>query len=401
MRANKLRTFLSLLGITIGIFCIVAVLTVLNSMQSNIRKEVATLGSDVLYINRWPWTQPDNGEYKWWEYWSRPSMTIREVREVERDVPSASLATLCLQTRDVTVSHFDEELGGIRAYAVLRNFDKIQNIEIGKGRYLSASELDGGTPMVVLGYNVYESLFPGNADPLGKSVTMMNRRLVVVGVMKKVGDNIAGFDFDDGVVFPYNNAATFLDVSSLSFDPVLLVKAANGVNVEDLKYEVEGALRKVRKVRPGETSDFSINQLSQVSKQLDMMFGAINLIGNVIGGFSLIVGAFGIANIMFVTVKERTKVIGLKKAIGARSAMILTEFLIEAIVLCVIGGLIGIFIVWLLSLLMTYGLDFAVSLTLKNIIVGISVSAIVGTLAGIIPAFRASRLDPVVAIRTT
>lgn len=402
MRANKLRTFLSLLGITIGIFCIIAVLTMLGSMQRNIRKEVATLGSDVLYINRWPWTAEEgNGEYKWWEYWSRPSMTIREVRELERNVPAAGMVTLCLQTRDANVSHFDQELDGVHSYAVLRNFDRIQNIEVEKGRYLSASELDGGAPAVVLGHEIYENLFPGNTDPVGKTITMMNHRLIVVGVLKKVGDNIAGFDFDEGVVYPYNNAASFLDVGSLNYDPVLLVKAAEGVNINDLKYEVDGALRRERKVRPGEKSNFSINQLSQVAKQLDMMFGAINVIGFIIGGFSLVVGAFGIANIMFVTVKERTKIIGLKKAIGARSATILTEFLTEAIVLCLIGGLIGIFIVWLLSLLMTYGFDFPVTMTSRDMAIGVFCSAGVGLLAGFIPAFRAARLDPVVAIRTT
>lgn len=211
---------------------------------------------------------------------------------------------------------------------------------------------------------------------------------------------MAGFNFDEGVVFPYFMAASVLDVQSLGSEPMLIIKAGAGNNVDEVKYEVEGVLRRVRKVKPGQGNDFAINQLSQVSERLDMMFASINVIGSVIGGFSLIVGAFGIANIMFVTVKERTKVIGLKKAIGARPGIILIEFLVEAVTLCIAGGIIGIIIVLLLSLLLTYALDFPVTLSLQNFIIGIGISAVVGVLAGFIPARSASKLDPVVAIRS-
>ncbi len=394
---NKLRSALSLLGITIGIFCIVAVLTVLDSMQRNIRTEVATLGSDVLYIGRWPWMD-DNGEYKWWEYWRRPSMTVREVRAVQRDVPDAAVVTLVLPAPGSTVRRFDAELQGLTAYAALPGFDRVQNIEIGQGRYLSASELEGGASAVVLGYKVWQGLFPGGTDPVGKTVLFGGKKLAIVGVMKKVGQNAAGFDFDNSLVYPYY-AAT-IDVGSLNYDPMLLIKARAGVPLEDVKLEVEGALRRVRKIRPRDGDNFAFNQLSQISARLDSMFAIINGVGWLIGGFSLIVGLFGIANIMFVTVKERTRFIGLKKAIGARPRVILTEFLTEAVVLCCIGGLVGIGFVLLLSLGLTYGADFPVTLSAKNFGLGIGISTAVGLLAGIIPAYRASRLDPVVAIRS-
>ncbi len=400
LRANKLRTFLSLLGITIGIFCIIAVLTVLDSMKNNIKKEMSTLGSDVLYIGRWPWMD-DGGEYKWWEYWRRPSVTPNEMRAVENQVPEASFATLCLPVNDLTVKNLDHEVSSITGYSVMLNFDKIQNIEIASGRYLSAAELDAGTNSVVLGGEVYKVLFPGNINALGESITFLGRKFNVIGVMKKTGQNMAGFDFDNCIMFPYYAAASGLvDVRSLNYEPFIVVKAAEGKRLEDIKYEVEGVLRRERKVRPGQADNFAMNQLSQVSERLDIFFNTINIIGFVIGGFSLLVGAFGIANIMFVTVKERTKVIGLKKAIGARSSSILSEFLIEAITLCLIGGLIGIIVVLLLSLVLTYGANFAVTLSLKNFLYGIGISATVGLLAGFIPAFTASRLDPVVAIRS-
>jgi putative ABC transport system permease protein len=400
LRVNKLRSTLSLLGITIGIFCIIAVLTVLDSMQNNIRKEVASLGSDVLYIGRWPWMD-EGGEYKWWEYWRRPSMTPRELRAIERDVPDAAFATLSLSTGGNKLSHLDNELEGITAYAVLPDFDRIQNIEIESGRYLSQSELEGGTLALVLGYETYQGLFPGNVQAVGKTVNFLGKRFTVTGVMKKVGQNMAGFDFDNGVIYPYHAAAGMIDVASLNYDPMILVKARSDGRLEDMKAEIEGVLRRERKVRPGMANDFAFNQLSQVSERLNVMFATINVIGGVIGGFSLIVGAFGIANIMFVTVKERTRIIGLKKAIGARSGVILAEFLTEAVVLCLLGGLAGIFVVLLLGLALTHLADFPVTLSFKNFGLGIGISAFVGIVSGVIPAYRASRLNPVVAIRTT
>jgi len=399
LRVNKLRTFLSLLGITIGIFCIIAVLTVLDSMKTNIRTEMASLGSDVLYVNRWPWMD-EGGEYKWWEYWRRPSMTSTEVKAVEDQVPDASFATLCFPLTNLTIKHADLDISGITGYGVMNDFDKIQNIEIANGRYLSASELDGGSNDVVLGAEVYNSLFPTGINALGTGVTFFGKKFNVIGVMKKVGKNMAGFDFDNAIIFPYYSVGSYVDTRSFNYDPLMIIKARNGVNVDELKYEVEGVLRRVRKVRPGQANDFAINQLSQVSERIDAVFVTIDVIAIVIGGFSLIVGAFGIANIMFVTVKERTKIIGLKKAIGARSRSILMEFLIEAITLCIMGGLIGIVIVLLLSLGLTYGADFTVTLSLKNFLLGIGISAAVGVLAGFIPARAASRLDPVVAIRS-
>lgn len=399
LRANKLRTFLSLLGITIGIFCIISVLTVLDSMKNNIRNEVSALGSDVIYIGRWPWMD-EGGEYKWWEFWRRPSMSPAELKAVESQVTDAQYVTLIYTSRGLSVKHGDQELSNVGGYAATNNFDKMQNIEIEKGRYLSTSEVDGGANAVVIGSEVYNELFPGNIDAIGKTIGFNGRKYVVVGVMKKVGKDMAGFDFDNGFIYSYYNAAGMFDVTSFNNDPVLLVKAAPGKNVNDVKYEVEGVLRKVRKVKPGVADNFAMNQLSQISARLDIIFDTINLIGYVIGGFSLLVGGFGIANIMFVTVKERTKVIGLKKAIGARSRSILTEFLVEAITLCIAGGVIGIIIVMLLSLGMTYWADFPVTLSVKNFMVGISISAIVGILAGYIPARSASKLDPVVAIRS-
>lgn len=399
LRVNKLRTFLSLLGISIGIFCIIAVLTVVDSLKSNIQNEMSTLGSNVLYVNRWPWMD-EGGAYKWWDYWRRPSMSLVELKALEHHSSDIEMISLCLPLNNLTIKHQSSEAEGVSVYAVTSNFEKLQNIELSVGRYLSPSEIDGGVSSVIIGQEVYQILFSGNIDPIGKSISLKGRRYVVVGLMKKVGQNMAGFDFDNGLILPYQSVLGLVDVKSLNYDPFLMVKAALGKDLVELKDEMIGVLRRVRKVRPSLPNDFAVNQLSQVTERLDLLFGQINIIGWVIAGFSLIVGGFGIANIMFVTVRERSKIIGLKKAIGARSSSILMEFLIESITLSLAGGIVGVSLVLILGMLITSFADFPIVLTLNNFILGISISAIVGVLSGFVPARTASKLNPVVAIRS-
>lgn len=399
LRVNKLRTFLSLLGVTIGIFCIVAVSTVLDSLEKNIRTNVASLGNDVIYISKWPWTD-EGGEYKWWEYWRRPVLRYRDLKAVEQQAQTVRYATLCF-SENLTAKQRQYELSGITGYAVTDHFEKMQNFELAEGRYFNSSELAGGNKAVVLGYDVARELFPGIQNPSGKTVSFLGRKFNVIGILKKAGDNMAGFNFDRGLIFPFMAAAAVKDVSSLDANITMMVKAKTGINSEEMGYETEGILRANRKVQPGVKNDFSINKLSQITERLDSLFMTIDFVGYIIAFFSLLVGGFGIANIMFVSVKERTKIIGLKKAIGAKRAAILTEFLIEATTLCLIGGMIGIAIVLLLSLVLTYGAGFPVTLSFKNFVTGMSVSTFVGILSGYIPARAASKLDPVVAIRST
>ena len=370
-------------------------------MERKIQGNVATLGSDVLYIGRKPW-MPEEGEYKWWEYLQRKPLGLYELRNIQQSVSGVSIATMAFQKNNLTVKSGDQELKGVTAYAVTPGFDKIQNVEMASGRYLTVSEMETGSNNVIIGHEVYQSLF-GNLDPIGKIVHFAGRAFHIAGVMKKEGQNMAGFNFDNSIILSFATSTSLYDIKSLDWsnDPILMLKAAKGRSVDDLKDEVTGLLRRLHRLRPGEKNDFSVNQLSQVAETLGTMFATINLIGGVIGGFSLLVGAFGIANIMFVTVRERRKFIGLKKALGARRSVILSEFLIEAITLCLIGGSIGIFLVFLMGLGLTHGADFPVSMTIKHVAIGTVVSVVVGIIAGIIPAVSASRLDPVVAIRST
>lgn len=401
LKANRLRTALSLSGIAIGIFCIVAVLTVLNSMEQQIQTNVSSLGTNVLYIGRKPW-MPEEGVYKWWEYLQRRPLSLQELRLIERNVPGVDVATMSYVQAGLKLKSGNTELEGALLYAVTPGFDKIQNVEVKDGRYLNNPELESGSNNVVIGSEVKETLF-GNRDALGQTIQLGGRAFHIVGVFNKEGQNQAGFNFDNALVMSYATAASLYDTHSMNWsnDPVIMVRAKAQTSIEDLKDEVRGLLRSERRVRPGAKDDFSINQLAQVAATLESMFATINIIGSIIGGFSLLVGAFGIANIMFVTVRERTKVIGLKKAIGARKNIILTEFLIEAVTLCLIGGIIGILLVFFMGLGLTYVADFPVSLGLRYIVIGLVVSAVVGIVSGAVPALKAARLDPVVAIRST
>ncbi len=400
LRANKLRTFLSLLGVTIGIFCIVAVFTMLDSLEKNIRNNVATLGDDVLYINKWPWMD-ENGEYRWWDFLNRPVMTQEELSAVEQRAQSVRYATLCYTEGNVTAKQGQNEVSGIVAYCVTGFFEKMQNFEISEGRYFSAAELAGGNHFVVVGSEVYDELFPGGGTLPGKTITFMGQRFQVIGLLKKTGDNMAGFNFDRCVIIPYNAAAALVNVSDKNgSDPVLMVKAKSGVATDDMMYEVEGILRGQHRLAPGVKNDFAINRLSQITERLNLMFATIDIVGIIIAAFSLLVGGFGIANIMFVSVKERTKIIGLKKAIGAKRIAILSEFLIEAVTLCIIGGIIGIIMVLILGWILSGMLGFTVTLSIKNFLLGIGISTFVGVLSGFIPARSASRMDPVTAIRS-
>lgn len=399
LKGNKLRSTLSLTGITIGIFCIISVFTVLDSLKQNIKNDIASLGNDVLYIGRWPWMD-EGGVYKWWEYWQRPSMSINELKSVKQRVPEAQYSCLFLKINNHSTKFHDNELKGFGAYAVTAEFDKIQNIEINEGRYLSNSESEGGGNTVVIGSELKENLFGASIKALDKTISFLGKPYKVVGVLKKTGQNAAGIDFDNCIIISYFSVISAIDVMSNNLDPVLLVKSSSKISLSDLQYEVSGALRSTRRVKPDAPDNFSINQLSQVSDRMDMLFALINSVGGVIGGLSLIVGAFGIANIMFVSVKERTKIIGLKMALGARSNFIMIEFLLEAVILCFIGGLIGLILVLILILLTSSFSTFHFTLSISNIVFGIFTSVIVGLIAGYLPAKRAAKLDPAVAIRT-
>ena len=394
---NKLRTLLSLLGVTIGIFAIISVFSVVDSLERNIRGSIESLGENVVFVTKWPWAM--GGDYPWWKYYQRPLPTIQELASLEQRLEMAEAATFIAGAGNKTARFGSNDVDGIGVSGVSHGYQDVYGFELSSGRYFSLLESATGKPVAIIGSNISEMLFDG-AEPLGKEIKFMGQTAIVIGVFEKAGDSIIGNSDDDNIVIPVKFARNFIRLNSESTNPMFMVKAKEGVSNEQLKDDITRVMRSVRRLSPKSDDDFALNETSILSNGIDMMFGVIDLAGIIIGGFSLLVGGFGIANIMFVSVKERTNIIGIQKAIGAKNYFILLQFLFEAVLLCLIGGALGILLVYGGTLLANTYIDFDISLWMNNIITGLWVSVLIGVISGMIPAVSASKLDPVEAIRS-
>ena len=396
LKANKLRTFLSLFGITIGIFCIIGVLATIDSLQSKIKSDLSSFGNNSVYIDKWDYS--GGPEYPWWKFVKRPSMKIEEMDFVKKKSTLASNMAFVMQTQE-SFSYEDNVLKGVNIYGITPEYKKIQSFDIGYGRFLSESDFTRGVPYVVIGYKVAEELY-GKADKgVGKTITYNGRKLLVIGVIEKQGSAIInGYDYDKSTIVTHNYMASVYNPDNLS--PVIMVQPKEGITSKALQEELTGIMRQIRKLSPTQEDNFTCNDVAQFKDQVESVFGAVNQGGWAIAGLSLIVGAFGVANIMFVTVRERTSQIGLKKAIGAKSSSILYEFLLESAFLCIIGGLVGLLLVWLLTLALSSFLPFAITIAPSIIFLAFSICIILGVVSGIIPASIAAKMNPVEAIRT-
>ncbi len=392
---NKLRTFLSLLGITIGIFAVITVFTIVDSMELTIRKNIESLGNNVLFIQKWPWSF--GGDYPWWKYLSRPLPTNSEMNEMMKRVNGVESATFFLSANK-TVKHLDRSLDNVEVLCVSHDYNKVQTLNLGDGRYFTPNESGSGKNVAVIGNNIAETLFE-NIDPIGKQIKVFGRNLEVIGVMKKVGKDLFGNGTDDQIILPVNWARNVIDMKFEGYQPCIIVKAKPLYSNAEVKDELTGVMRSIRKLKPSAEDNFAINETDILTKGFESIFSVMSIAGWIIGGFSLLVGGFGIANIMFVSVRERTNIIGIQKSLGAKRYFILFEFLFEAIILCLIGGAFGLLLVYLGTVIVAAAFDMELTLTSGNIMLGIFVSATIGLISGYIPAYMASKLDPVVAIR--
>ncbi len=395
-RMNKIRTFLSLLGVTIGIFCVVSVFTLTKSLEMNVKDEMSAIGNHVIFIQRWPW---GGAQGDWWKYLQRPSNTYAEFQQLEARVKNAGAMAYVYSASDKTVTYGDAYMKGVKLFGMTSDFDKIQNLHIVAGRFFNNAETSGNSMTIILGANIWQGLFPSAVSAIQKKVTLEGMPFTVIGALKPYGNNmIGGFDYDNSVLLPYHAALRI--VSDKNRDPSIMVKSTAGENTIALKEELRGAMRAIRHLKPREEDNFALNEMSMMAASTEKIFGSLNLGGMMIGIFALIVGAFGIANIMFVTVKERTSIIGLKKAIGAKRSAILLEFLLEAVILCLIGGMLGMVLVYVVTQAISSSVFFKVYMTTDIVLFGLFISIITGVVAGVIPALSASKLDPVVAIRS-
>ncbi len=392
---NKLRTILSLLGITIGILAIISVFTLVDSMERNIRQNVQSLGDNTVYVQKWPWAT--GTDYQWWKYWQRPQPSLAEFKEVQRRSKAAE-AVVFQVSGSKTVEFGSNSVENVSVVAVTHDYDRIKSFNIATGRYFTLLESSSGKNVCVLGMAVAQGLF-GKDNPVGRTVKVYGRRLEVIGVFDVEGESIFGNSLDNQLLMPVNFAKQVMKLDGQGSGPMIMVRGKQGVATDQLMDELRGIMRSLRRLKPLADDNFALNEVSILSKSLDSLFTMINVAGTIIGGFSILVGGFGIANIMFVSVKERTHLIGIEKSLGAKNWFILLEFLSEAVFLSVIGGLAGLVVVWLLTVLASEVFDVQLYLTAANMFKGIAISVVIGLVAGIIPAYMASRLSPVEAIR--
>ena len=397
LRGTKLRSFLSLMGISIGIFSIIGVLSAVDSLEDNVRGSLEKLGNDIVYIEKWPWADVSDS---WWTYLKRPNPSYDDYEVVKARANTAQLTSYHVFIGMRTVKYKSSSVERTALIGASSAFDQMFSMEFEAGRYFSPSEYHYGSNQIVIGFKVAEELF-GTIDPIGKEIKLQGRKYEVIGVIKKSGNDLLNvLDFDECLLVSYNNARNLANLKSRQiFRSTVAVKAKDNINVDQMKDEVIGLVRSHHRLKPRERQDFSVNQLSMISSFFDSFFNVLNMLGIVIGLFAILVGGVSVANIMFVSVKERTSIIGVKKALGAKRYVILLEFLIEAIILCIIGGLMGLILVFITVNILSNAIDFSLYLSLGNVFWGVSLSILVGVISGLVPAIQASGMDAVNAMR--
>ncbi len=395
--ANRLRTILSLLGITIGIFCIIAILTAVDSMKADIEGDLNKLGDDLVIVQKWP--MYTGASYPYWKYFQRPQPSYKDYQYLDERSLTIGKMAYTLFVPNAKVSFGSRSIRGLEVFGTTEDYDKTLNLEIEFGRYFTRQEIKSGYNVAIIGAEAADKLFDGKKNIIGQKIKVDNIKVVVIGVIKRAGQGLIGLNDDESLILPYQLVNKTMSVELELANPNIWLLPKNDLPVDEMIAEVRGLMRNVRRLRPKALDDFSLSKFSIISNAFGGILDSISMAGWIIGALSLLVGGFGIANIMYVSVKERTNIIGIKMAMGARSAYILLEFLFESVLLCLIGGIIGLVVVYLILDPVSEASGFQFILTMKNIIIGVGVSAFIGIIAGILPAIKASKLDPVEAIR--
>ncbi|PAM92122.1 ABC transporter permease [Flavobacterium sp. IR1] len=395
LRNNKLRTLLSLLGVTIGIFSIIAVLAAVDSLDRKISKDLSSLDKNTIYLMKYCFGPSEIPQWKREQF---PNVKYDEYVNLKNSLTNTDQVAYQFFVNKETIKYDSKTVSDVNIVPASNEIVEIEGLNVDNGRFYTESESNSGTAVIVLGYDIAEGLF-GASEPVGKSIRLYGQRFTVIGVIAKQGAGFFGDSNDTSVYIPTNFLRRMYGDND-AMTPVIVLKPVKGVDMDAYKAQVAQKLRAIRGMKAGEMDNFFINVLSGFTDFIDGILGQMNVVGWVISGFSLLVGGFGIANIMFVSVKERTNLIGIQKSLGAKNRFILFQFLFEAVILSVIGGIIGLLLVWGISLALTQLLDFEFVLSLGNILLGTGISAIIGLISGILPAISAANLDPVEAIRT-
>lgn len=399
LRTNLLRTTLSLLGVTVGIFSIIAVFTAVDSLERSIKDSLNFLGTNNINVEKWPYGF--GGPYPWWTYLRRPYVNFDEYRFIRDNVDNAKAVSIFTVRGGVIAKYESSSAADLSLLGIVYDHKDVYEIPIEQGRYFTREEANGASNVAIIGYRTSTELFP-NTTPIGKEIKIKGLKYYIIGVIKEEGDSFLGAPSnDDNVYLPYKAfQKIYYSGRRRGVEPRITVKGlTSDVGLVELEAELRGLMRKKRSLKPKEDDNFALNRPEAITNFIGATFDAIGVAGAIIGGFAILVGGFGIANIMFVSVRERTNIIGIQKSLGAKNYFILFQFLFEAVFLSLIGGGVGVILVYLISFASLGSLDLV--LTTGNVILGLGISAIIGVLSGIVPALMAARLDPVVAIRTT
>ena len=397
LRSNVFRTILSLLGVTIGIFAIISVFTLVDSLERNVRDSMSFMGDKVIYVQKWPWIF--GGNFEWWKYLQRPEPTVREFRQLERNLTTDAGVAIMADKGGTTFKYRNSSYSDASLLGISYDYNKVTELPIAQGRYFAPQEMDAARNVIIIGNEIASTLYPFGS-PIGQEVKVSGQKFRIIGVLEKQGENIFNMaDFDKLGIIPYGMFSKMYDTGPYGIGSMIMVKGREeDQGLLELEYEVRGLMRNVRGLRPRDEDSFALNRPEMAQQAVSGFFDVVGVAGWFIGGLALLVGGFGIANIMFVSVKERTNIIGIQKSLGAKNYFILFQFLFESVFLSVLGGGIGILLVFLLTLIPQDMMK--VMLSLSNILLGFGVSAMIGMLSGIIPAVLASNLDPVIAIRS-
>lgn len=401
LKQNLTRTTLSLLGVTIGIFAIIAVFTLVDSLEKNIKDSLSFLDANNLDIRRFPYEFGPN--IPWWEYIKRPYTNYEEYEFLKKNLKNDEGITIFAITGVETVKYASNNFNDFNLMGISHTHTDVYDMssDIVSGRYFTEDESSAGKNVALIGYKIKKALFP-RTNPIGKEIKIKGLKYVVVGTLKEEGESIFGDSGnDENVYIPFHSfKKIFYSGTNRGVETLVSVKGRESdIGLVELEAEITGLLRTKRGLRPKQKDNFSVNRQDAIMNIIGSTFDVIGIAGWAIGGFSILVGGFGIANIMFVSVRERTNIIGIQKSLGAKNYFILFQFLFEAIFLSLIGGGVGILLVYLLSLVSLGNLDLV--LTFGNIVLGFGVAATIGVLSGLVPALVAARLDPVIAIRTS
>jgi putative ABC transport system permease protein len=399
LRVNLLRTLLSLLGITIGIFTIVSIFSGVDFLKNYLRNNVNKLGTNVIYVGKWPWSVEDDS-YPWWKYYQRPQPSLEDQKVLKSSLTHGEEVSFWISLGGKTTKYQSNRVEDVEIVGSTMEAPKTQPIELASGRYFLSGECNSGSPVCILGAEVALGLFPSGDSPLGKEISLLGRKVLVIGAFTKQGKDMFGISPDKQVYVPLNFGRIFTDIKGNNANPQIKIKGPENLNFNEMEAQVRSILRASRKLKPDQVDNFSLNNPSIIAVAFESLYHILDTTGWVIGIFSILVGGFGIANIMFVSVKERTGIIGIQKSLGAKNYFILLQFLVESIMLCLIGAFIGLLIAYGITKGISKVFDFDMAISPQNIILALSISIFIGIVSGFWPAYTASQMDPVEAIRS-